>query len=597
MSSAHDILQSVFGFSTFRLPQDQIIESVVAGDDALVLMPTGGGKSLCYQIPALVREGCGVVISPLIALMQDQVSAMKLLGVRASFLNSTLSASEARAIEQALLAGELDLLYIAPERFTQPNTLKLLRQASISLFAIDEAHCVSQWGHDFRADYLQLSLLHNLFPEVPRIALTATADARTKEEIISRLQLEHAGQFLAGFDRPNICYRIALKHNAKNQLLKFLKDEHPTDAGIVYCLSRKKTEDVAYWLQSEGFNALPYHAGLPSETRAEHQRRFLRDEGVIIVATIAFGMGIDKPDVRYVAHLDLPKTIESYYQETGRAGRDGEPADAWMIYGLQDVIKLRQMMEGSAGSEEHKRAEQHRLNAMLGLCEITTCRRQALLAYFGEDLAQPCGNCDCCLEPAQTWDGTEAARKALSVAYRTEQRFGVNHLIDVLRGAENDKIFQFDHHRLASHGIGQDLDNNQWRSVYRQLVARGHLSVDLERFGALKLEEACRPLLRGEETIQFRLDVKKKPAKRQTKTPLAADVDVALWEALRECRREFAEDQGVPPYVIFHDTSLQQMCVDLPRDMNAFALVSGVGERKLEKYGPAFIRVISDHLA
>lgn len=597
MSSAHDILQSVFGFSTFRPPQDQIIESVVAGDDALVLMPTGGGKSLCYQIPALVREGCGVVISPLIALMQDQVSAMKLLGVRASFLNSTLSASEARAIEQALLAGELDLLYIAPERFTQPNTLKLLRQASISLFAIDEAHCVSQWGHDFRADYLQLSLLHELFPEVPRIALTATADARTREEIISRLQLEHAGQFLAGFDRPNICYRIALKHNAKNQLLKFLKDEHPTDAGIVYCLSRKKTEDIAYWLQSEGFNALPYHAGLASETRAEHQRRFLREEGVIIVATIAFGMGIDKPDVRYVAHLDLPKTIESYYQETGRAGRDGEPADAWMIYGLQDVIKLRQMMEGSGGSEEHKRAEQHRLNAMLGLCEITTCRRQALLAYFGEGLAQPCGNCDCCLEPAQTWDGTEAARKALSVAYRTEQRFGVNHLIDVLRGAETDKIFQFDHHRLASHGIGQDLDNNQWRSVYRQLVARGYLSVDLERFGALKLEEACRPLLRGEETIQFRLDVKKKPAKRQTKTPLAADLDIALWEALRECRREFAEDQGVPPYVIFHDTSLQQMCVELPRDMNAFAQVSGVGERKLEKYGPAFIRVISDHLA
>ena len=597
MSSAHDILQSVFGFSTFRPPQDQIIESVVAGDDALVLMPTGGGKSLCYQIPALVREGCGVVISPLIALMQDQVSAMKLLGVRASFLNSTLSASEARAIEQALLAGELDLLYIAPERFTQPNTLKLLRQASISLFAIDEAHCVSQWGHDFRADYLQLSLLHELFPEVPRIALTATADARTREEIISRLQLEHAGQFLAGFDRPNICYRIALKHNAKNQLLKFLKDEHPTDAGIVYCLSRKKTEDIAYWLQSEGFNALPYHAGLASETRAEHQRRFLREEGVIIVATIAFGMGIDKPDVRYVAHLDLPKTIESYYQETGRAGRDGEPAEAWMIYGLQDVIKLRQMMEGSGGSEEHKRAEQHRLNAMLGLCEITTCRRQALLAYFGEGLAQPCGNCDCCLEPAQTWDGTEAARKALSVAYRTEQRFGVNHLIDVLRGAETDKIFQFDHHRLASHGIGQDLDNNQWRSVYRQLVARGYLSVDLERFGALKLEEACRPLLRGEETIQFRLDVKKKPAKRQTKTPLAADLDIALWEALRECRREFAEDQGVPPYVIFHDTSLQQMCVELPRDMNAFALVSGVGERKLEKYGPAFMRVISDHLA
>lgn len=597
MSSAHDILQSVFGFSSFRPPQDKIIEALINGDDALVLMPTGGGKSLCYQIPALVRDGCGIVISPLIALMQDQVSAMKLLGVRAAFLNSTLSAVESREIEQALLAGELDLLYIAPERFTQANTLKLLRQAPLSLFAIDEAHCVSQWGHDFRADYLQLSLLHELFPEIPRIALTATADVRTRQEIISRLQLEEAGQFIVGFDRPNICYRIALKHNAKQQFLKFLKDEHAADAGIVYCLSRKKTEDIAYWLQGKGFNALPYHAGLPSETRAEHQRRFLRDEGVIIVATIAFGMGIDKPDVRFVAHLDLPKTIESYYQETGRAGRDGLAANAWMIYGLQDVIKLRQMMEGSDGSEEHKRAEQHRLNAMLGLCEITSCRRQALLAYFGDNLEQACGNCDCCLEPPQTWDGTEASRKALSVAYRTDQRFGVNHLIDVLRGGETEKIFQFDHHKLASHGIGQELDNNQWRSVFRQLVARGYLSVDLERFGALRLEESCRPLLRGEETIQLRRDVKQKTAKRLTKTPLAADVDVALWEALRECRRQFAEDKGVPPYVIFHDSALQEMCVNLPQDMNAFGMVSGVGERKLEKYGPAFLRVITDHLA
>lgn len=597
MSSAHDILQSVFGYPSFRPPQDQIIDAVILGDDALVLMPTGGGKSLCYQIPAMVREGCGVVISPLIALMQDQVSAMQLLGVRAAFLNSTLNASEVREIEQSLADGNLDLLYIAPERFSQARTLTLLQQSCISLFAIDEAHCVSQWGHDFRADYLRLSLLHELFPEVPRIALTATADERTRNEIISRLQLEHAQQFIAGFDRPNIRYRIALKHNAKQQFLKFLKDEHANDAGIVYCLSRKKTEDIAYWLQGQGFNALPYHAGLNADTRAEHQRRFLREEGVIVVATIAFGMGIDKPDVRFVAHLDLPKTIESYYQETGRAGRDGEAANAWMIYGLQDVIKLRQMMEASDGNEEHKRAEQHRLNAMLGLCEITSCRRQALLAYFDETLEQACGNCDNCLQAPQTWDGTEASRKALSVAYRSNQRFGVNHLIDVLRGAETDKIFQFDHHRLSSYGIGKDLDNNQWRSVFRQLVARGYMSVDLERYGALRLEESCRPLLRGEETIQLRRDIKQKAAKRQTKTPLAADIDIALWEALRECRREFAEDQGVPPYVIFHDSALQEMCVNLPRDMPEFGLVSGVGERKLEKYGPAFVRVIADHLA
>lgn len=597
MSSAHDILQSVFGYPSFRPPQDQIIEAITLGDDALVLMPTGGGKSLCYQIPAIVREGCGVVISPLIALMQDQVSAMRLLGVRAAFLNSTLDANSVKEIEQSLIDGNLDLLYIAPERFSQARTLTLLQQSSISLFAIDEAHCVSQWGHDFRADYLRLSLLHELFPEVPRIALTATADERTREEIISRLQLGHAQQFIAGFDRPNIRYRIALKHNPKQQLLKFLKDEHPTDAGIVYCLSRKKTEDIAYWLQAQGFNALPYHAGLDATTRANHQSQFLREEGVIIVATIAFGMGIDKPDVRFVAHLDLPKTIESYYQETGRAGRDGEAANAWMIYGLQDVIKLRQMMAASDGNEEHKRAEQHRLNAMLGLCEITSCRRQALLAYFGETLEQPCGNCDTCLQAPETWDGTEAARKALSVAYRSNQRFGVNHLIDILRGGETDKIFQFDHHRLSSYGIGKDLDNNQWRSVFRQLVARGYMSVDLERFGALRLEERCRPLLRGEETIQLRRDIKQKAAKRQTKTPLAADLDVALWEALRECRRLFAEDQGVPPYVIFHDSSLQEMCVNLPRDMPEFSLVSGVGERKLEKYGPAFIRVITDHLA
>ena len=595
-SSPLSILQSIFGFTEYRPPQDQIIDTLINGGDALVLMPTGGGKSLCYQIPAMARSGCGIVISPLIALMQDQVSAMQLIGVKAAFLNSTLSPDATRQIEQSLIAGDLDLLYIAPERLTQARTLKLLRELNIALFAIDEAHCVSQWGHDFRADYLQLSLLHELFPEVPRIALTATADERTRKEIITRLQLEEATHFIAGFDRPNICYRISLKHNAKQQLLKFLKQEHPDDAGIVYCLSRKKTEDIAHWLQQQGFEALPYHAGLSAQVRSENQARFLREEGIIIVATIAFGMGIDKPNVRFVAHLDLPKTIESYYQETGRAGRDDLAADAWMIYGLQDVIKLRQMMEVSEGSEEFKRAEQHRLNAMLGLCEITSCRRQTLLGYFGETLSQPCGNCDTCLEPAQTWDGTEAARKALSAAFRTKQRFGVNHLIDVLREGNTDKVFQFGHQHLPVYGIGKDLDNNQWRSVFRQLVARGYMSVDLDRYGALRLEEKCRPLLRGEESIQLRQDSKPKAAKKQTKIQLAPEVDVALWEALRDCRRQFAEEFGVPPYVIFHDSTLQEMCVRLPRDLLDFAELSGVGERKLEKYGPAFMNIIENYL-
>ena len=593
--NTQQVLQSVFGFSEFRNPQDEIIDTLMKGDDALVLMPTGGGKSLCYQIPSILREGCGVVISPLIALMQDQVNSMQLLGVRAAFLNSTLDSSASLKIEKALQSDNLDLLYIAPERLIQPRMLQLLEQSKIALFAIDEAHCVSQWGHDFRADYLRLSLLHEIFPQTPRIALTATADERTRREILLRLQLQNARKFISSFDRPNIRYHVTLKQNAKSQLLKFLKLEHPNEAGIVYCLSRKKVEDIADWLQTQGFKALPYHAGLQKEVRAKHQARFLREEGVIIVATIAFGMGIDKPDVRFVAHLDLPKTLESYYQETGRAGRDRQPANAWMIYGLQDVIKLRQMMQESEGSEEHKRAEHHRLNAMLGFCEITTCRRQTLLSYFDEALANPCGNCDSCLAPPETWDGSEAARKALSVAYRTEQRFGVNHLIDVLRGANSDKIFQFGHQDLALYGIGKELDVNQWRSVYRQLVARGFMRVDLDRYGALALEEKCRPLIRGDESIQLRRDIKLKTVKRQTKTPLASDVDVALWEALRECRRLFAEELGVPPYVIFHDSSLQQMCRVLPRTMEEFLLINGVGERKMEKYGPAFLSVIMEY--
>lgn len=596
MSSAQQILQTVFGYPSFRPPQDEIIQTIIQGGNALVLMPTGGGKSLCYQIPALMRPGCGVVISPLIALMQDQVEALRQVGVKASYLNSSLRPEDAHQVEEALLANDLDLLYIAPERLNQERMLNLLTSSPIALFAIDEAHCVSQWGHDFRADYLQLSVLHQRFPKIPRIALTATADSRTRTEIINRLELADAPQFIAGFDRPNIRYRIALKHNPRQQLLRFLKDEHPDDAGIIYCLSRRKTEEIAFWLQGQGFKALPYHAGLNTDIRANHQSRFLREEGVIVVATIAFGMGIDKPDVRFVAHLDLPKTVESYYQETGRAGRDGKPANAWMIYGLQDVIKLRQMMENSEGSEEHKRAEQHRLSAMLGLCEVTSCRRRALLNYFGDALPQDCGNCDTCLEPVNTWDGTEAARMALSAAYRTGQRFGVNYLIDVLLGANTDKIHQYNHQQLSTYGIGKALDKNQWRSVFRQLVARGYLSVDLEHFGALRLVKTCRALLRGEESIELRRDSKQKTVKRQTRTPLPEDIDIALWEALRECRREFAEQQEVPPYVIFHDRTLQEMCVTLPQNLMQFGQISGVGERKLKKYGAAFLQVIDNHL-
>jgi ATP-dependent DNA helicase RecQ len=598
MKTSLSILQQVFGYPAFRPPQEDIVDTVINGGDALVLMPTGGGKSLCYQIPALARPGCGVVISPLIALMQDQVEALRLLGVKASYLNSSLDPASARQVEQQLLSGELDLLYIAPERLTQERTLQLLQQCQVALFAIDEAHCVSQWGHDFRADYLQLSLLHEVFPDVPRIALTATADARTRMEIIQRLTLGEARQFIAGFDRPNIRYRIALKRNPKQQLLQFLQQEHDGDAGIIYCLSRNKTEEMAAWLRQEGFNALPYHAGMDAASRSLHQSRFLREDGIIMVATIAFGMGIDKPDVRFVAHLDMPKTIESYYQETGRAGRDGNPADAWMIYGLDDVIKLRQMMENSEGSEEHKRAEQHRLNAMLGLCEITTCRRQTLLAYFGETLTQACGNCDTCLEPADTWDATEASRMALSTAYRTGQRFGVNYLVDVLHGANSDKIFQFGHQHLPVYGLGKTLDKNQWRSVFRQLVARGYLSVDIERFGGLRLEEKCRPLLRGDEKIALRQDLKPViNAKKTKKSRIMLDdsLDAELWEHLRAQRRRLANQEGVPPYIIFGDQTLREMCLMRPRDLESFAMLSGVGERKLEKYGDAFLSVINDY--
>ncbi len=584
----------MFGYPAFRAPQQEIISALLNAEDALVIMPTGGGKSLCYQIPALLRTGCAIVVSPLIALMQDQVEALQQLGVRAAFLNSSLNPDDARSIEQDWLDDRLDLLYVAPERLLQARMLALLDQVSPALFAIDEAHCVSQWGHDFREDYLQLSVLHERFPGVPRIALTATADARTRQEIAERLKLTDAHHFLVSFDRPNICYRIALKDNPRGQLLRFLRDEHDKDAGIVYCLSRKRVDETARWLVEQGFNALPYHAGLPTETRAEHQRRFLREDAVIIVATIAFGMGIDKPDVRFVAHLDLPKTVEAYYQETGRAGRDGQAADAWLVYGLQDVIMLRQMLDQSQGSDAYKREEQHRLNAMLGLCEVTTCRRQALLAYFDEKREEPCGNCDSCLNPVATWDGTEAAQMALSAVYRTGQRFGVNHLIDVLRGSENDKIFQNEHHYLPTFGVGKALDTRQWKSVYRQLVARGYLSVDMARFGALCLQESARGVLRGEVEVLLRQDPKASTARRTTKTALPEHIDVGLWEALRECRRQLAEDQGIPPYIIFHDRTLQLICEQRPKNVTEFAAISGVGDRKRDKYAEAFLRVVNN---
>ncbi|WP_439510408.1 DNA helicase RecQ [Marinimicrobium koreense] len=596
MQNPQDILQHVFGYHDFRGQQERIVNAVIEGQDALVLMPTGGGKSLCYQIPALARSGTGIVISPLIALMQDQVTALRELGVRAGFLNSTLAWPDVVDTERALLDGELDLLYIAPERLIQPRTLDLLHQANIALFAIDEAHCVAQWGHDFRADYLRLDLLHNEFPQVPRIALTATADMRTREEIIERLQLEEARQFIVGFDRPNIQYRVQQKDNPRRQLLGFLKDEYPQQSGIVYCLSRKKVEQTAEWLQKEGFNALPYHAGLPGNLRETHQSRFLREDGIIMVATIAFGMGIDKPDVRFVAHLDLPKSIEAYYQETGRAGRDGQPATALLLYGLEDVVKLRQMMGASEGNDQFKRQEQQRLSAMLGLCEVTSCRRQILLRYFGDTLDEPCGNCDTCLTPPQTWDATEAVQKALSCVYRTGQRFGATHIVDVLRGSSNEKVLAQGHDKLSTYGIGQDMSADEWRAVLRQLVAAGYLDVDPEGFGGLQLTESCRPILRGEQRVHLRRDIRtRKPTSTRTARRPDADIteaDRPLWEALRACRRRLAEEHGVPPYVIFHDVTLRDMLERRPQTPGELLDVSGVGDSKLERFGADFLEVL-----
>jgi ATP-dependent DNA helicase RecQ len=595
-TEALQTLRSVFGYEAFKGHQEAIIQHICQGGDALVLMPTAAGKSLCYQLPALLLEGVGIVISPLIALMQDQVSALHQLGINAAFLNSTLTLEQVQTTENALLKGEIDLLYIAPERLVTAHTQWLLSQLKICLFAIDEAHCVSHWGHDFRADYLQLSILSQRFPNVPRIALTATADPRTRDEIINRLSLGSAKQFISSFDRPNIRYRIIEKQQSRQQLLSFIKHEHPKDSGIVYCLSRRKVEETTAWLVQQGFKALCYHAGLSHELRQHNQHQFLMEDSIIIVATIAFGMGIDKPNVRFVAHLDLPKSIEAYYQETGRAGRDGLPANAWLSYGLHDVMTLKQILASSNADEQHKRIELAKLDAMLALCETVHCRRQLLLNYFGEQREQACGNCDTCLQEVATWDGSLAAQQALSAIYRCGQRFGVIYLIAVLLGKTDERIQQNGHHLLAIFGIGQKLSEHQWRSVFRQLIARGLVVMDMERHGALRLDVSCRPVLRGEQSLILRQDNKasKNKVQRTQKLQNLADQDSELWEALRTKRRQLAEQQDVPPYIIFNDLTLYEMIEKRPTSSRQFANLTGVGERKLALYGDEFLSVIAD---
>ena len=602
---SQQVLHDVFGYSSFRGEQQAIVDHVTAGGDALVLMPTGGGKSLCYQLPALLREGVGIVVSPLIALMQDQVDALKQLGVRAAFLNSSQDAEEAREITAQLMRGHLQIVYVAPERLLMSGFLTLLEEieegAGIALFAIDEAHCVSQWGHDFRPEYRKLTVLHERFPHVPRIALTATADAPTRAEIIERLKLEEARQFVSSFDRPNIRYRVTQKANARQQLESFLEREHANDAGIIYCLSRRKVEETAEWLKSRGWDALPYHAGLDASVRNQNQRRFLREEGVIMVATVAFGMGIDKPNVRFVAHLDLPKSMEGYYQETGRAGRDGLPANAWMTYGLGDVVSMRKMLDSGDAPEERKQVERQKLDALLGFCESTSCRHQTLLRYFGEEHAGQCEQCDNCLEPVDTWDATQAAQMALSCVYRTGQRFGVVHLIDVLLGKATPKIEQFNHQQLSTFGIGKALSQQQWSSVYRQLVAGGYLESDIEAYGGLKLSESARPVLRSESEVWLRRDaevVKQKISKAgrgaNAKEIYSAVSEDPLWYLLKAKRTELAREQGVPPYVIFHDSTLLEILNRRPSNIDEMSQISGVGQAKLDRYGDAFLQVLED---
>ena len=594
LQRANEVLKSTFGFEQFRPSQENIVNEILEGKDALVLMPTGGGKSLCYQIPAIVRNGVGVVVSPLIALMQDQVDALKLLGVKAAFLNSSLDANEARQIEQQLRDNQLDIIYVAPERLLTEKMLRLLDESTLALFAIDEAHCVSQWGHDFRPEYQQLKHLHARYPNVPRIALTATADKRTREEIISQLQLQDASVFIDSFDRPNIRYAISDGSNPKQRLWNFLQSNHANDAGIVYCLSRKKVEAIAEWLSQQGRVALPYHAGLSAELRQQNQRRFLREEGVIIVATIAFGMGIDKPDVRFVAHLSLPKSVEAYYQETGRAGRDGLAANAWMAYGLQDVITLRQFSQNSNAGEVHKQVEHNKLEAMLGLCELITCRRNALLEYFDEVSTTPCGNCDNCLNPPQSWDATKASQMALSCVYRTEQRFGVNYLVEVLLGKKDERISRNGHERISTFGIGKAFTIAEWRVIMRQLIAMGFLEIDMERHGALRLTEKCRPILKSQQSLQLRKIQQETQTSTSKKSKQAIrPQDQSLWEALRALRLSLAEKAGTPPYVIFHDATLQEMLKIRPASKSQMSEITGIGEQKLARYGDVFLKEIA----
>ena len=589
------VLREVFGYDRFRHHQKEIIDTVIAGGDCLVLMPTGGGKSLCYQVPALVMDGTAVVVSPLIALMQDQVAALRQFGIDAGYLNSTQDYEQRRDTLRRLSAGGLRLLYLSPERLLMPETLDLLQRHRISLFAIDEAHCVSQWGHDFRKEYRQLDCLPERFPDVPRIALTATADRRVRGEIVEHLHLEQARRFLHSFDRPNICYRVVDARNGREELWRFLQTQHPGDAGIVYCLSRRRTEEVAHWLTEKGRVALPYHAGMPDAERAENQHRFLHEEGVIVVATIAFGMGIDKPDVRFVAHLNLPKNLEAYYQETGRAGRDGLPASAWMSYSLGDVMTLGNFVENSDAAGAHKQVMQHKLRTLLGWCEITTCRRRALLAYFDEDMASDCGNCDNCLWPPEVFDSTQNARLALSCVYRTGQRFGVGYLIGVLRGKDDERMQRNGHDRLELFGTGTELDERQWRNLFRQLIATGMLTMDDAGHGSLLLSEACRPLLR--EEAQFMQRVQQKPARAKSRGPRKAPAalgegDHALFEALRGLRADLARDQNVPPYVIFHDATLAELATRRPMDVDSLVEIDGIGAGKQERYGQAVVDLI-----
>ncbi|MDO5696918.1 MAG: DNA helicase RecQ [Dermatophilus congolensis] len=598
---ATDVLRQVWGYEAFRGDQARIIDTVIRGGDALVLMPTGGGKSLCYQVPSLVREGTGIVVSPLIALMADQVAALEALGVQAGFLNSTQLPHERQETERAFVAGELDLLYLAPERLRGEATLRLLDSGRIALFAIDEAHCVSQWGHDFRPDYLQLSMLHERWPEVPRIALTATATRETHREIAQRLSLVDATHFVADFDRPNIQYRIVPKNNPRAQLLRFLREEHAGDSGIVYCLSRASVEKTAEFLTSQGIAALPYHAGLDGATRARHQARFLREEGLVMVATIAFGMGIDKPDVRFVAHLDLPKSVEGYYQETGRAGRDGLPSTAWMTYGLADVVQLRRMIDSGEGDLAHRRRQQGHLDAMLALCETVTCRRVQLLAYFGQQGTGACGNCDTCLTPPESWDGTIPAQKLLSTVVRLDrrgQRYGAGHLVDILLGKRTERVEALGHTDLTTFGIGTELTDAGWRGVVRQLLAAGLLSVQGE-YGTLGLTEASGDVLRGERQLMLRRE--QHPV--QGRAPKAAKAKVAAadlspeatetFERLRAWRGTTAKEQGVPAYVVFHDATLRAMATAAPTSLEALGSISGIGAAKLERYGEAVLEVLA----